>query len=889
MTPFREGDQLLTAFRQLKKENKPEYKRLQTAITKADINHVPLTIESLKGARFSDLAITAWLGRREQINRGLDMLIEDIREAIIEYERKGEKAPEIVTTSPDGKELKIDLREAINAMGDARDYYNPRNRGSGRHKVFVGNKRGHSALFFSDLPMTAIKAWAAIKYPTAKGYLPSVIEKTKDLTESVFESQTKTMDAQNLVNTALEKTNRKLKGQQKFGDFGAIPRWEPDKKIGKVFTLEVPYNKEVVEAFKAPSLKGRFYEGKWHFPDLKKDVEKQVLTALRRTGETTASDVATEFAGMMAEDLANVFKERGFLSHRIRRSGAVGTRVVLGFEEDPILNATQYVMGIAGGTAKKIKASEMLRAFTGMDISWQEYQAGDPIGNYTDYLKFARDRGVDPASQKVAYPAVKKYMIENLRNDEFIDRVFGVFKGLAVLKYLGLRIPSALVNLTVLLTSLPATIASETGASIPRAIASTTKAIKDYALYSFGGKSKLKPETVKLFDYIHDNGWHQAQLNQEAIMELQGTIGRSYSKMLNWAMWMFGVTEQLNRVASIAGAVIASKDMSKAGMHHAKKISDLANGVYGKETLPVMAQTGELTGQVFKMFYTFSKFPHTYLQNMLRIGKTAPTKKDAFKNISYMMMSPAILGGATAIPGWSLLMLLIEKLFGADDPEEELYNTINELMGETAENIARYGLPGAPEHGITIKHSLSIDLTEFPNTIPELFGAPASVIADVAQGLNELRQGHIARSMEYALPSAVGRFAKAYREKTEGPRTKTGSHIFVNGEQIKPDSIDTFWTATGFVSTRVAKLKDKRWHQLRVRQKYSNMRSAVTETYKDYKVTNDREKHMEAMKAMREYNNRVHEYKLEDAVPLLTQKKLDQSWKRASHPNKRGL
>jgi hypothetical protein len=890
MTPFKEGDSLLDAFRQLKKENKAEYKRLEKQIVAADINQSPLSINQLKKKKFSDLAITAWLGRREQVNRGLDMLIADIREAIIAYERAGEKPPKIVTTSSDGKKVEVDLKEAINSIGDARDYYSPRNRNSGRYKVFVENKKGHSVLFFSDLPVSIIKAQTAIKYPVSKGFSPAVIEKTKVLSESVFESQTKIMDAQQLVNKALEKITKPLKKNLSFEDFNAKPQWETDKKGNKVFSIEIPYDEQTIAAFKSPKLKGHWSDKKWKFPSLKEnEAEKKVLEVLRRNANNLSTGVTTAFAEQLVENLANEFKGRGFLKHRIRRSGATGVKVVLGFEEDPILNATQYVMGIAGGTAKKIKAAEMLKAFTGFDFSWEQYQALEPSSEYVDYLRFVKRRGVDSASQNVAYSAVKKYMVENLRNDEFVDRVFGVFRGLAVLKYLGFRIASPIVNLTVLLTSLPATISNETGVSIRKAIASTTKAIKDYTVYSFGDRGSLSDRTVKLFDQIHDNGWHQAQLNQEAIMELQGGLGRSFSKLLNWSMWFFGLTEQLNRVASVAGAAIAGGDFSKERLQKAKKVSDLANGLYGKETLPVIAQTGELTGQVVKMFYTFTKYPHTYLQNMIRIGKTADSKKTAAKNIGYMMLSPAILGGAAAIPGWSLLMLLIEKLFDSDDPEEELYKVVNDMAGDTMENIVRYGLPGAPEHGITIKHSLSIDLTELPSTVPELFGAPASVITDITRGISELQQGHSSRAMEYILPSAGGRPFKAYREKTEGPRTKTGSFIFVNGKQIKPDALDTFWTAAGFVSTRIAKLKDKRWHQLKVRNKYSNMRSAVTETYKDYKVTKDRKKYTNAIKAMREYNKRVRRYKLERDVPMLTHKKLEQSWLRASKPNKRGL
>ena len=893
ITPFEKDAVLMDAFRELKKTRKPEYKKLQNAILSADINKTALTANTLKAKGFSDLAVTAWLGRREQINRGLDMMISELRNEIIAYERAGIKPPPIVKTI-DGKKHSISLHEALKVMGDARDHYSPRNRASGRYKVFVTKKNDHSTMFFSDLPLMALKRSLAIKYPVREGY-KVVTEKAKDLSEDVFEDQKKVMNTQQIVNQSLEAVSKQQAA--KLEDFEIKGEWGKTKDGKKEFVLSSSFNKAYNEVYK--KLGGRFYDDKWHFVKPSPTIEDRIAKGLARIDKSYL-DSQFAFASDLTRRIANTFEARGFLRHKIGRSEAVGKDVVKGFEEDPIINATQYVMGIAGGTSKQLAASRMMKAFTGTDVSWGEFLEKNPKAEYTDYLKMTKERGVSASEQKRAYSAVKKYIIENLRNEEFTDRALGAVKGLAVLKYLGLRIPSAAVNLTVLATSLPATMSSETGIPIHKTYLNITKAANAYRVYQFGDKSSLPKWQVNLFDEIRSKGWHQAQFNKEAIQELQTSLGRGYSQMLEWSMYMFGVTEQLNRVASIAGTYMA---LNKGGsinteqLELAHKVSDLANGRYGKETYPVLAQGKGVGAQVFKMFYVFHKFSHTYLQNMYKMaqeGKESLSEKDTakakqkLKALSYMMFSPAVLAGVTGIPGWGALMLILEKVFDDDDPEEALYEAVEDNFGTSIENIARYGLPGMGEHGITIKHSLAIDLTEMPSKIWELGGAPANVIVDVVKGADELRQGHYGRAMEYALPSFAGRPFKAHREATEGVRTRTGSKVFVGRKQIKGDSLDTIFTTLGFSASRIDKLKGKRWHKIKVRAKYAKLRAAILESYKDYK-TLPRSKRTKAMyskimKAKREYNKRVISKELKGKVPEITNESLGAAWRRSIKP-----
>lgn len=893
-TLFQEGDVLLEPFRELKKKHRLEYKKLQKAIYEADISRKSLTPKILKESGFSDIAVKAWIGRGEQINRGLDMLIGEVRAEIINYERIGEKPPPIVRTV-EGVKHKISLHEAIKEMGDARDYYSPRNRISGKNKVFISRKDGNDILFFSDMPQTALKRYVSVKYPSAKGWGIPQITKSTAMVEDVFEDAQKMMNTEQIVNASLEAVRKQT--DAKLDDFKIETEWGKATSGEKEFVLTSPFNKLHNEIFRKNG--GKYFEDKWHFKSPAEDIESKLLQEIARV-DRSYLDAQRAFAGVLAENIASTFEARGFLRHKIGRSEAVGQEVVVGYEKDPITNSVQYIMGIAGGTAKKITATRMMKAFTGIDVAWEQFKKEDENAKYDDWLAMTRKRRISASEQKNAFAAVKKYIIENLRNEEATDRALGFLQSLAVVKYLGLRIPSAAVNLTVLATSLPATMHSEAGIPLLKTYGNIYKATTGYKTYLFGDKSKLPKWQVEMYDAIRAKNWHSAQFNKEALGEMQSSLGRKYTTLTEFMMYMFGVTEQLNRVASIAGTYMA---LNKGGpinteqLELAHKVSNLANGIYGKETKPVAAQGKSFAAQTFKLFYVFSKFSHTYLQNMFKMalrGQKALQEKDMvmakrkLKSLSYMMFAPAILGGATAIPGWSVLMGILEKVFGGDDPEETLYKMLEDNFGETVENIVRHGLPGAGEHGVTIKYSLAIDMTEIPTKVLELGGAPVSVGVDIWKGIDELSQGHYGKFMEYATPSATGRLFKAYREATEGVRTRTGSKVFVGREQIKADPIDTFFTALGWSTTRVAKLKTKRWHKMKLLAKYSRMRQAISEEYKDFMTLpwnkRTRSKRDKIEKLKKEYNKRVLLKGLKGKVPEITDKWLDRAWKRANNP-----
>jgi hypothetical protein len=237
-----------------------------------------------------------------------------------------------------------------------------------------------------------------------------------------------------------------------------------------------------------------------------KDIEPRLKKAVISSAGIPGIEEQTIFAYFIATEVANVVKGRGYLSHRIERGKGIDKEVWVGYEEDPIKASSSYVAGIAAGVAKKDMAFKMVRAVSGTDIDRADFDS------YEDYLAEVKKRRIDPDKQKNLYHDVQTYMEEQLRNEEVADRIIGFIKGVTVLKYLGLRVGSALVNLTALATSAPAAMNEFAGVPLHKTLPALGKAIGDYARYKRNPES-LDPFTRKVFDYIYEKGWHKAQYN----------------------------------------------------------------------------------------------------------------------------------------------------------------------------------------------------------------------------------------------------------------------------------------------------------------------------------------------------------------------------------------
>jgi len=585
------------------------------------------------------------------------------------------------------------------------------------------------------------------------------------------------------------------------------------------------------------------------------------------------------FATALAEQIANVIRERGSRVHMTRRAA----EYYKGFEEDPQIAIGKYIQSLAGGHAKRRMIIKMLRAFTGTETTWKDFKEENPDAEYEDYRAHVKEMMIDQREQPNAFKWGKAYIAETTRNREFADEVVGTVKGLAVAKYLAFRVFSApLVNLTALATSVPA---SMKGVGIPlrKTPALLTSAINKYRKYKFGGKVSAGDRWV--FDTIKGKGWDHPQFNSESLSVLRSRLGRGWDKALEVGMFTFSESERLNRVATIAATyqglrdLKANKGKSRGELiEMAKQASDDSHGIYNKGNHPYLALGANPAAQIVRMFYVFRTFSHTYLMNMKKLGFE---QKD-YAALSYLLASPAILagGGATVL---APIISAILKGVGVDEPEEGAYKKIGQSFGPGAERLARFGLAGAA--GFSIKGSLSIGIGDLPTTPKDILGAPGSVISDIfLRGIPSVARGDVSKGFEKILPTGFGNTLRAHRERTAGLTTRTNAPVFFGPKPVKLTIPETFYRALSLNPARIATIQEVRWNETKLRRTYAERRSDIYNRIRKHIVSGgSAEGYAEILADIYEYNERAIQ---KEQTPI-TRKTIKASLRRAFRPSKR--
>jgi len=912
---------LLAVLISYRKADKAGFNRLMKAVVASDRNRDPLSPQKLEAMGISQSGIRAWKAYRKIMDNGLNKLTEDARAWIERLEEQGLDLPEVVIEGPNG-ELTIDLKAALDLMGELKGTYMPRRRQPKRWQIYARPEEGRNLSPRLEYYSTKTMMEARAAQLRAQGYTVTK-RRARKIPESVWEDATSVVDYQAVINEALREMRRKSGGgPATLEDLGLSGEWGETADGQRVFVLTGPTPREFTEALK--SMGGKFYadmaapEGSparqraWQFVGASKNIETRLAKNLAAAkGSFPGADV--QFARVLAEQISDVLRGRGFRSAMISRVEATGTEVTLGYDPDALRSAVVYAKGIAGGLAKKDYARNVIRAWTGTDISYNEWAEGRKEPEYEDYLEFVASRRIDPAEQPNAHEAIKLFVTDTLRNDEQIDRIAGALKGLAVLKYLGFRVFSApAVNMTALGTTVPAAMHHYGGLNIRSAPRLIGDAIARYAAYKWSERLSAADQWV--FEQIESHGWHQSQYNREALTALKGQIGRSWAAFTDASMWAFGMSEQINRVSTIAGAYKGLSERRRAMgddafiseisgrleagprsdfleriedaggltdeavLYVAKHISDMAHGIYGKESYPHWARGRNWALQVPRSFYVFQKFPHNYLQNLARYG----AKKDS-KALLYALLSTGVFGGLTAVPGATLALMAAGAILGVDDPEEELYDWLAKTFGPAAGRFGRFGLPGTPEHGVTLKGSLKV-WYDMPSTLWDIGGAPASVIEDFVTAGGFASRHNLYKAMEYALPNAGAKVLRAVREHKEGMTTRTGGLRYHGIEPIRPDPEDTILRVMGFTPSRLAAMTEAEWHKTKVELKYKEWRNEIYDLYARRMVIDpaggkaDPEAQAEVLMAITAYNNQVE--RRNAPVNRITQQSLHQAMMR---------
>jgi hypothetical protein len=482
------------------------------------------------------------------------------------------------------------------------------------------------------------------------------------------------------------------------------------------------------------------------------------------------------------------------------------------------------------------------------------------------------------------------------------DRIVGFVKLIATLKYLALNIASPVVNLTSMFVTLPASLAQYTKYSgafknkdgkefdikippmklrhVPVYIG---KALQMFVAYKWGDKKSLPPEVIRLFDDVAINGWARAQFNEDVLAWLQSKPMRIYRKAINISMYLFSVSEQINRVASIGSAFIYMAEQAKRQgvildnktidtlAEHAKGVSDWANGQYGDIGTPYLAQGDNIGANVLRSGYTFLKFPHTVLMQLHDL-----TKLKNYKAAAWLVMAPTILAGVGANPLYNIamqpLMWLWKKLFQTDDPEQGFYDFMQANFG-----IGEWVKEGVFDKttGLSIKRSLAIDIPSITNSIP------SSLYRDIKNGATDIWNKQYGRAGEAIAPRLISAPMRAYREAKEGITSTKSVPQFYGKERIKPTVPQVVARGLGFTPLAISQKQEAIFRGKQVQKNYADMKSAINERYRKYFLVpvdkRDRKDLVEIMKDVKKFNDRIVKNNLQGSIGKINQTTLSRA------------
>jgi len=725
---------------------------------------------------------------REMTNRGFDMHIADFRRQIKNAADNEQPVPELAFVNADGTRETVTLEEAITFMGDLRGTYFPRERPSGTY-LLRATKKGSPGILL-----------------TYDGYIPE--------------------------NTLDKKTTRVLK---KIFNRTMPISWKA------MMLKRQGYTVHPVEKTKTPS------NVIFDVPGLLTSMQALLDSARKSAGTNKEMHEADkillgEVDRQLALRVADVYKAKGTFSSRLKRAKDVWE----GYEEDPLKAGTGYAQRVAVGKATRDTARRMLLTMTGRDVTWPEFRKANPEATYSEYRKEVKRKAINATKQDKLYEDMRLFISHVLKPDDSIDRAIGYGKAAAVFKFLGFRVASAAINQTNMALAVPATIAAHADMSLTEAWKYTTEAAHKYTLYrleklkaigkltkemeawinKFTTKGVLTANDRKVFDKISELGWDEAQFNHEAARVIGGKVAHGINLGMQSAMYMFGATEKANRAMTIFAGYQALKNSKKGKgkkglqiLKAAKHTSDRAHGVYGSMAKPWLIQKWRPAD----LLYTFMKFQHNYLLNAVELGM----KYDNWKASAYMMFAPALMAGLEASAVIKLGFWLYGAAFDIEEPEEELYQAVDDEFGfgGFASRFVRHGGVGAIAH-VNLRGSLQMN-QPFPTRIQDVGGAPGSIIGEVMSGSKHVAQREYWKALEDFSPTAVGSASKGIREYMQGVTTSQYAPVYYGDEQLRGTPVDMAVRMFSFNPSFISAAREKQWREDQVREAFTGYRSDI--------------------------------------------------------------
>ncbi len=296
------------------------------------------------------------------------------------------------------------------------------------------------------------------------------------------------------------------------------------------------------------------------------------------------------------------------------------------------------------------------------------------------------------------------------------------------------------------------------------------------------------------------------------------------SRIFNFAMLPMSLSELTSRKATVLSTLELTQQQGKNFFESMTDIADVVNDTlysYSKE-----AKGSAMQGGLVRVIL---QFQHYRIMTGLRLallfnrsirGESSEVKKAAAKEFIGIMGMTGMLAGTVGIPLSQQLFAILDLVLGDDDEPMDsqlvFTNWLQESLGETAGDVAAYGLPTLSGMNISRRIGLA-DIYGFQNEPPtgmsgrnlaawwaaSQLGPIFSVGQGWFQGYDEIiNKGNYMKGLEVATPKPIRDALKALRIGTEGLKTSQGKRL-LSEEEIGANEI--VMLAMGFNADEVAK------------------------------------------------------------------------------------
>jgi hypothetical protein len=152
-------------------------------------------------------------------------------------------------------------------------------------------------------------------------------------------------------------------------------------------------------------------------------------------------------------------------------------------------------------------------------------------------------------------------------------------------------------------------------------------------------------------------------------------------------------------------------------------------------------------------------------------------------------------------------------------------------------------------------------------TVPELLGAPGSVVQDIYEGGKAITKGEFSRGVERIMPGAIRGGMQAIREAREGVTSTKNVPKLHRGKKMAPTIEDTILKGLTFNPADMAKAKEQKWADQKLVTKYQGIRSDIYSRMRGYYMEPPESRSVDEYAAIieeiREYNETIRRNRLQ--------------------------